>query len=191
MKTLITSLITVAFLVNAASAATFNGFASTSATIASGNSTFLVSDGGDGFDFDATVAGLTFAVGSSLGGTNDTVFAYNASQSFPGGVNVISGNANFSNTSGGLSAGSEFALFLFDGVTGSSVTTVGGESFGFHTGANWTVPANDAGTYSFGAQFTPLAGSVGANGTVVPEPSSYALLGGLLALGCVMLRRRA
>jgi hypothetical protein len=27
--------------------------------------------------------------------------------------------------------------------------------------------------------------------TAVPEPSSYALLGGLLALGCVMLRRRA
>jgi hypothetical protein len=191
MKTLITSLITAAFLASVASAATFNGFATTNATIAGGNSTFLISDGGDGFDFDATIAGLTFAVGSSLGSTNDTVFAYNASQAFPGDTFVISGNANFSNTSGGLSSGSEFALFLFDGVTGSSVTTVGGEAFGFHTGANWTVPANDAGTYSFGAQFTPLAGPVGAPGTVVPEPSSYALLGGLLALGCVMLRRRA
>ena len=191
MKTLITSLITAAILVNAASAATFTGFASTSTTIVGGNSTFLISDGGDGFDFDATIAGLTFSVGSALGATNDTVFAYNASQSFPGNVNVISGNANFSNTSSGLSSGSEFALILFDNVTGSSVTTVGGEAFGFHTGADWLIPANDAGTYGFGANFTPLAGTVGLTGTVVPEPSAYALLGGLFALTCVMLRRRA
>ena len=40
------------------------------------------------------------------------------------------------------------------------------------------------------------AASAGGGGTlsavsIVPEPSAYALLGGLLALGCVMLRRRA
>ena len=45
---------------------------------------------------------------------------------------------------------------------------------------------------------TDDAGQGGSSGVsfklssvAVPEPSSYALLGGLLALGCVMLRRRA
>ena len=51
-------------------------------------------------------------------------------------------------------------------------------------------------TYLFGG----IAGSAVDYGTgpqssiqtsAVPEPSAYALLGGLLALGCVMLRRRA
>ncbi len=36
------------------------------------------------------------------------------------------------------------------------------------------------------------AGATGIGGSVaVPEPSAYALLGGLFALTCVMLRRRA
>lgn len=190
MKTLITSLIASALLVSAASAVTFAGFAATGTTIAGGSSTFLVSDGGDGFDFDATVAGLTFTSGSTVGGTNDTVFAYNASQDFGGNV-VVSGNANFSNTTAGLGAGSSFALMLFDGTSGSSVTTVGGQSFGFHTNASWVIDANDAGTFGFPADMASLSG-IGSTGTVaVPEPSAYALLGGLLALTCVMLRRRA
>jgi hypothetical protein len=189
MKTLITSLIASALLVSAASAVTFAGFAATGATIAGGSSSFLVSDGGDGFDFDATIAGLTFASGSTVGGTNDTVFAYNAAQAF-GPTVVVSGNANFSNTTAGLGAGSAFALVLFDGASGASVTTVGGQAFGFHTDVSWTIDANDAGTFGFPANLATLTG-VGSTGTVVPEPSSYALLGGLLALGCVMLRRRA
>jgi hypothetical protein len=190
MKTLITSLIASALLVSAASAVTFAGYAATGATIAGGSSSFLVSDGGDGFDFDATIAGLTFAIGSTVGGTNDTVFAYNEAQAFGPTVVVVSGNANFSNTTAGLGAGSAFALVLFDGTSGASVTTVGGQAFGFHTDASWTIDANDAGTFGFPANMTTLTG-VGSTGTVVPEPSSYALLSGLLALGCVMLRRRA
>jgi hypothetical protein len=188
MKTLITSLIASALLVSAASAITFSGFAATGATIASGSSAFLVSDGGDGFDFDATVAGLTFESGSTVGGTNDTVFAYNAAVNF--GQTVISGNANFSNQDAGLGGGSAFALVFFDGVSTASYTTVGGQAFGFHTDTSWVIDANNAGTFGFGAQLTALSG-IGSTGTVVPEPSSYALLGGLLALGCVMLRRRA
>jgi hypothetical protein len=188
MKTLITSLIASALLVSAASAVTFSGFAATAATIAGGSSAFLISDGGDGFQYDTTAAGLTFASGSTVGGTNDTVFAYNAAQNF--GQIVVSGNASFSNTDAGLGAGSAFALVLFDGVTTASYTTVGGQAFGFHTDASWTINANNAGTFGFGNQLNSLNG-IGSTGTVVPEPSSYALLGGLLALGCVMLRRRA
>ena len=188
MKTLIISLVASSLLVSAASAVTFSGFAATGATIASGSSAFLVSDGGDGFDFDATIAGLTFTSGSAVSGTNDTVFAFNAAQNF--GQVVISGNANFSNQTAGLSAGSAFALVFFDGVTGSSITTAGGENFGIHTDSSWVIDANNAGTFNFGQDFTQLNG-IGNTGTVVPEPSAYALLGGLLALGFVMLRRRA
>jgi len=188
MKTLIISLVASSLLVSAASAVTFSGFAATGATVASGSSSFLVSDGGDGFDFDATIAGLTFTSGSVVTGTNDTVFAYNAAQNF--GQIVVSGNASFSNTDAGLGAGSAFALVLFDGVTTASYTTVGGQAFGFHTDASWTIDANNAGTFGFGSALNALNG-IGSTGTVVPEPSSYALLGGLLALGFVMLRRRA
>ena len=67
-------------------------------------------------------------------------------------------------------------------ATAASLTTLAG------TGATVTV------TNGGGTNFSPG----GSNGdgvsftlSAVPEPSSYALLGGLFALTCVMLRRRA
>ena len=67
-------------------------------------------------------------------------------------------------------------------ATAASLTTLAG------TGATVTV------TNGGGTDFT--AGGSNGDGvsfslSAVPEPSSYALLGGLLALTCVMLRRRA
>lgn len=66
-------------------------------------------------------------------------------------------------------------------ATAASLTTLAG------TGA--TVTVTDG-------QGTDFAGGYNGDGvsftlSAVPEPSSYALLGGLLALTCVMLRRRA
>jgi len=67
-------------------------------------------------------------------------------------------------------------------ATAASLTTLAG------TGATVTV-TNGGGT-------TFVAGESSGSGvsftlSAVPEPSAYALLGGLLALTCVMLRRRA
>ena len=195
MKKIQTILLGAALIVNAASAITFSGFASQSlfaadgtTALTNGSSTYLIADGGDGFDFDATVAGLTFADGSLIGATNDYVFAYNASQNFAPGASVASGNATFSINDAGSSAGYSFALLYFNGTSGASVTTVGGEQFGFDTSEDWTIPANNAGTFGFGSEFSTVTGS--ANLTVVPEPSTFAALAGLCALGAVMVRRR-
>lgn len=199
MKTLITSFIASALLASVASAFTFSGFAATGVTIAESSSTFLVSDGGDGFDFDATVAGLTYTDGSSIGTTNDTIFSYSASLNFGSPESpfiAISGNVTASNTTTNLGGGSAFGLLFFDGVSLSSGSLVSssGQNFGFYTDSTWTIPTADGDTVDWGAgagQLTQLSG-IGTTGSVaVPEPSAYALLGGLFALTCVMLRRRA
>jgi len=131
---------------------------------------------------------LTFADGSLIGATNDYVFAYNAAQNFGPSISVASGNTNFSINDAGASAGYSFALLYFNGTSGASVTTIGGEQFGFLTSGDWTIPANDSGTFNFGSEFSTVTGS--ANLTVVPEPSTFAALAGLCALGAVMVRRR-
>ncbi len=52
------------------------------------------------------------------------------------------------------------------------------------------MPADGANLSLTGTGAPSFGAATGAT-VIVPEPSSYALLGGLLALGCVMLRRRA
>jgi len=69
-------------------------------------------------------------------------------------------------------------------------------SLNYTIGASDTVTGFDgSGTLSIIAgQGTDFAGGFSGTGVsinVVPEPSAYAALAGLLALGCVMLRRRA
>ena len=88
------------------------------------------------------------------------------------------------------SVGNTANLIIFDGtnlaaasswgvVTTSFVTqSLGAESVGFATTNKWD--SAHAGTLT-GSSFTLAA---------VPEPSSYAVLAGLLSLSCVMVRRR-
>jgi len=75
------------------------------------------------------------------------------------------------------------------------------EQFGLFTAdaASWTVPAsNDFGIINLansdfptsGEALIPGSGFDGSNGLVVPEPSTYALIAGVLALGLVAYRRR-
>ena len=78
-------------------------------------------------------------------------------------------------------------------TTGS---TVGSTSDGDNVGllaSNVVVGGLGQTNLGFGSQFDVIAGS-STDGltmlTTVPEPSAYAALAGLLALGCVMLRRR-
>jgi hypothetical protein len=55
----------------------------------------------------------------------------------------------------------------------------------------WKIPA-DGSTSNFGVDLTSFStgATAGTIGTVVPEPSSFALLAGCLGLAGVMLRRR-
>ena len=78
-------------------------------------------------------------------------------------------------------------------TTGS---TVGSTSDGDNVGllaSNVVVGGLGQTNLAFGTQFDVIAGS-SINGltmlTTVPEPSAYGAIAGLLALGCVMLRRR-
>lgn len=100
------------------------------------------------------------------------------------------------------------------GGSGSSVTASGGETIliALTTGSsvantddtdsigllasNVVVGGLGQTNLQFGTQFDVIAGTTTSGltmlaGTPVPEPSAYALIGGLFALGCVMLRRRA
>lgn len=124
-----------------------------------------------------------------------TTVAYDLSESlgFPAGSLGAFTNVDYSVSFSGSYAGNSLGILTFDG--GSS-TAVAGTSFGIWTdtaGSDaWTAPA-DGSAVGFGTEFSNYtSGGPGATGTVtaVPEPSTYATLAGLLALGFVMLRRR-
>lgn len=78
----------------------------------------------------------------------------------------------------------------------TDAATVGGIGAGSQLivaeGATFLTDNDNRSAYVGANAFTALAGTSGSliAGTVVPEPSTYALLGGVFALGFVMWRRR-
>ena len=146
---------------------------------------WVVNSGGGGAFSEAVLSalssGLSFNVGESLGGyeiVGSTSVSGNPSTSF----RILSGPGTFEITA---SAGDAFGVLVFDN---STVSTIGGDTYTIYNDSSWVLPAAGA-SITFGATDQPARLAVG--GTTVPEPSAYALLGGLLALTCVMLRRRA
>ena len=89
------------------------------------------------------------------------------------------------NLGGNVATGNEIGVLVFDN---STVTTIGGDAYQVYTNG-WLTPADGANASLTGAG--PFTGAATLSSSVVPEPSAYALLGGLFALTCVMLRRRA
>ena len=117
----------------------------------------------------------------------------------------IAGTSTFSNYStlkfdfnGGTEVTSWDTAGLTIGGTGTSLNIVGSAAMG--EGIYELVTYSGAFSGSFATEtITGLAGGLSGsivfdgdsmNLVVVPEPSSYALIGGLLALSSVMLRRR-
>ena len=105
-------------------------------------------------------------------------------------------------------AGAETGIVYYDITAGDSVadqwTLKGGNGSGSDFNANaidlsdlttadsaYTALSANAVLINVELSGTNVAGAPSFNLTAVPEPSAYALLGGLLALGCVMFRRRA
>lgn len=136
------------------------------------------------FDFPASLkAGLSFASGTSFNGY--TVLG-SASINPAGGSSALVSGVTY-NLGAGVATGNEIGVLAFNN---STAATIAGEAFSIFTGG-WTVPADGANLGLTGGPSPSFAGATGSFSSVVPEPSSYALLGGLLALSCVMLRRRA
>jgi hypothetical protein len=98
-----------------------------------------------------------------------------------------------------------FILFVATGggVSGSYEwkETAATNGFTAPSGGSWLMPAESfsavfMGDYVYGVNNLPWSSDTGGrlvaavNASIVPEPSTYALLAGLVALGCVVMRRR-
>ena len=140
----------------------------------------LVDSTGDGFEVtpSGTINAFDFTTDGAFGEDNYFVADSTTSTFGPfGGVGVAS-NVSGISLAGEVGTGDSFGVFWADGSG----------SYGFVTDSGATLPAGGA-TVNYSTIFS--SDPYTAGGTIVPEPSSYALLGGLFALTCVMLRRRA
>jgi hypothetical protein len=141
----------------------------------------------DGSSIEGSDFGLTAdddLTSSASYGANFQIIATTNAVAFFGSTSVATTtNVTFS---GSLGQGDPFAILTFSGNS----TTAAAGSFNVWSDASWDMPI-DGITENFGTELVQI-GAVGPGslGTVVPEPSSYAALAGLLALGCVALRRR-
>ena len=140
----------------------------------------LVDSTGNGFEVSSTgsIADFDFTSNGAYGSDNYFVGSSTTAFSPPLGGAGIALNTNPISLSGDVGANDSFGLFWTDGAG----------AYGFVTESLAVLPSDGA-TVAYNGVFT--SDPYTAAGTIVPEPSSYALLGGLLALGCVMLRRRA
>jgi hypothetical protein len=138
------------------------------------------------FGTSSTVTADAF---NDLGSLTWTSLAQTSSGSFEFWTNTGWNGGSGSSVS---AAGGETILVAL--TTGSSVgASVDTDSFGL-LASNVTVGGLGQTNLQFGTQFDVIAGTSTSGLTMiaaVPEPSAYGLIGGLFALGCVMLRRRA
>ena len=127
--------------------------------------------------FATLAADTSFTAGTVIGDYTvmgfGTVFPASATNGFLGGINYDLG--------GNIATSNEIGVLVFDSSTNSASS---GDAYTIWTN-DWLV-ASDSANAPIGAA---ALGAFGA-GSVVPEPSTYAALAGLCALGAVMVRRR-
>jgi hypothetical protein len=152
---------------------------------------FVVDTAGDGFS--SIQAGDLLTEGNLLG--SDDFILKTSSSSISIGQTIVpftsfSFNLNINN----IGANDAFAVYFFDGIDSSATTATAGSFYGLATDSTWTIPFFNAATLDFNPtadedSFQQLS-NLQANNLVVPEPSAYAALAGLLALGFATFRRR-
>jgi len=110
----------------------------------------------------------------------------------------------------GWAGGDPLAIYWFPGtsIVSNSITLSGGEIFGTFNNssagtipnpASWVTPSSTSSGYVLAFLNAEASGNIGTGNDVgtfghvtsVPEPSTFALLGGVLALGAVLRRRIA
>jgi len=162
-----------------------------SSVVQEGQTVIMIADTtGTGFD-----AGSVF--NSTLGGSLASGLSITDGATFGTGVvfldSAVAANnflstpiASFGTTFdlGTVSAANEFAFIVFDS---SSTTTLDGDTYALYTNSvEWIIPSDGS-----NVTINPATSASSFGGTVaVPEPSTFAALAGLCALGAVMVRRR-
>lgn len=145
-----------------------------------------------------------------VGGDDLILFGSNLTDSGTDGVLAVFPSLTLG-TYGGKSwdQGDSLALVWFPGLTTSSSMTAANDSYGLFTsltpdaGSVWSTPANNVGSYQLyifttNSAVLPAGAGTGTSSpsdlvaglTVVPEPSTYALIAALGCLGVIILRRR-
>ncbi|MGJ8641719.1 MAG: PEP-CTERM sorting domain-containing protein [Opitutaceae bacterium] len=165
------------------------GTASTAVTnLDAGDSTFVIVDtsGGDTLNAAAFIEGLNLKLGASFGdyyvaGAN-TVLSFFST--------FVPGNAIFHYIEGGFSEGDRFYVVAFDTNVGEDITLNTGDTFGILSDVSWALPNDNGATFAYGSHLAQFNDIDGAAFTVVPEPSTFAMLTGMLALSAVVMRRR-
>ena len=191
-KTSLFTLLLILFAVNS-HALTLSGSAAINLTnFTDGNSAYLIVDtsGGDTLTSADFTDGLTLSTGITFG-TNFYVAGEGVIGSVFSGPELAFG-LSLPLGIGGVASADKYYIVGFSDYSSASVTLAGGDTFGLATAADWTLPLNDGGVFTFGTEQTQLNGLDGNQFSVVavPEPSTYATLAGLFALSWVMVRRR-
>ena len=182
IKLLITALLASAVAANAS--VTMSGAALLNTTIAGYSTGVYVAADSASFTeslMEDLEAGISLTPGGSIGGYS----ILGTGSVNPAGANTVLMAGVTYDLSASVATGNEIGILVFNT---STTETVGGDAYQIYTN-DWLVPADGANLPLTGGG--PFTGAAWGSSTVVPEPSSYALIGGLLALGCVMVRRRA
>jgi hypothetical protein len=173
--------------------------------IPDGAAVFIVAATSGGFS--NPVAG-NYTPGSSwtVGGNTDLVIYAVGSETESGEQGVVDSNPTLTLGNGWV-AGDQLALYWFPSITYSALGTVLTNGTGFGTfnssstgddAPDWVTPPNGSSDWNLlyltpGGNLLGPGNDVGKFGTIgaVPEPSTFALIGGVLALGLVLRRRLA
>jgi len=186
IKSLIAGLLLSAVAANAS--VTMSGAALLNNDIAGYSTGVFVSSNSGAFDeniVDSLVAGISLTAGTAIGDYTYTILGIGAVNNAGAQGYVAMAGITY-NLGGNVATGNEIGVLVFGNSTAS---TVAGDTYQIYTN-DWVVAA-DGSNLSLTGTGAPFQGAAVRSGVIMPEPSSYALLGGLLALSCVMLRRRA
>lgn len=169
---------------------------------------FVVDISGEGFaglSSSSDFLGETPVVGSSFGNSNTIVMSISEAIDFGGSSGFTFGLQSFDFGAIGASTGSQLGFYFFESYDSTSQPISLGVDYGFfrsdvistENGSDiaWLVPppATNNNLFAFGDSFNPLSSisdaELTAGFTVVPEPSTYAAIVGLMALALVGYRR--